>query len=153
MIGAEYRNNLFMLDTFSDLELLKNNTSEVIRVLTERLKFTPRSPTIILNLAVAYIKANNAKKALKLLEDLAKQQPDNLQVQDLLSDCYKSLRMKMEYYISLGKRFALVSDYTKSNMNYNYAYQYAKTRLDKAKINALIVLNEQNRKSDAQFEK
>ena len=153
MIGAEYRNNLFMLDTFSDLELLKNNTSEVIRVLTERLKFTPRSPTIILNLAVAYIKANNAKKALKLLEDLAKQQPDNLLVQDLLSDCYKSLRMKMEYYISLGKRFALVSDYTKSNMNYNYAYQYAKTRLDKAKINALIVLNEQNRKSDAQFEK
>lgn len=151
-ISNEYKDNLFMLDTFADLELLRNNTSEVIRVLKDRLKYTPKSPTILVNLAVAYLKANQAKEAIKLLQFLTKNDPKNLMVLDLQVDCYKALNMKLEYYTALGKRYALVSDYTKSNLNFNYAYQYAMSKLDKAKINALIVLNEQNRKSDAQFE-
>ena len=86
------------------------------------------------------------------LKELSKSHPKNLLIQDLLTDCYKALGMKKEYYIASGSKYALVSDYNRSNMYYNYAYQFATTKLDKAKINAMIVQNEQNRKSDAQFE-
>ena len=151
-IDQTYRTNLFILDTFSDLELLRGNASEVIRVLTDRLKYTPKSPTVNLNLAIAYMNAKQHRKAVTLLKELSKSHPKNLLIQDLLTDCYKALGMKKEYYIASGSKYALVSDYNRSNMYYNYAYQFATTKLDKAKINAMIVQNEQSRKSDAQFE-
>ena len=151
-IEQTYRTNLFILDTFSDLELLRGNASEVIRVLTDRLKYTPKSPTVNLNLAIAYMNAKQHRKAVTLLKELSKSHPKNLLIQDLLTDCYKALGMKKEYYIASGSKYALVSDYNRSNMYYNYAYQFATTKLDKAKINAMIVQNEQSRKSDAQFE-
>ena len=83
-IDQTYRTNLFILDTFSDLELLRGNASEVIRVLTDRLKYTPKSPTVNLNLAIAYMNAKQHRKAVTLLKELSKSHPKNLLIQDLL---------------------------------------------------------------------
>lgn len=153
ILEKKYPNNLFLIDTYSDINLSLNKTESVISRLKQRLALMPQNTTLLLNLAVAYNKKLDYKNSIKCLEKIISYNPNNLLVFNLLAHAYKKNNDKYNYYRIMGQRFAIISEYDKSNQNLNYAAHYAKNRLDKAKINAMVIKNHQTKKLESQFEK
>jgi beta-barrel assembly-enhancing protease len=135
----EDANNLFYLDTKTDLLAQKQAYPQAIALLQPQRKLKPTSQVINANLANIYIEADQAAQAIPLLEDMIFLDKQNLLPYQLLAAAYRKTGDKaMEYFVQ-AEVLALGADYRGAIDQLNYAYRQAEENpLQLARIEARI---------------
>ncbi|MBW8184785.1 M48 family metalloprotease [Shewanella nanhaiensis] len=144
----EDKNNLFYLDTKTDLLLQREANSEAIALLETQKRLKPTSQVININLANAYIESNQAEKAIPLLEDQIFLDKQNQLPFFLLSDAYKKTgNQAMEHFVK-AESMALGADYKGAVDQLNFAYRLTEDNpLQLARIEARIRQFKQSEKA------
>ncbi len=150
-IPKNYQNNLFVVDALTDIYLLLKQPQTALALLDKKYELSPYNQTIAINYAVALNAAGQYKKAVKVLKKYLVRYPENIICYDLLAQNYQKLNMQYEYYVALAQKLALFGEFDQSNAQLNRAAKHAKSRLEKARLDALVVRNEETRLSDKQF--
>ncbi|MCE9678557.1 M48 family metalloprotease [Shewanella sp. AS1] len=132
-------NNLFYIDTKTDLLLERQQFEQAINLLEREKRLKPTSQVININLANAYIESDQPKKAIPILEEvifLDKQSQLPLQ---LLSAAYrKEGNQAMEHYVK-AESLALAANYAGAIDQLNFAYRLSESEpLQLARIEARI---------------
>lgn len=132
-------NNLFYLDTFTDLAIETKQYQKAIAMLSENSVHTPHNQVLTLNLANILIKDKQADKAISLLKDFLLLKPENLLAYELLSDAYRENLQSLEMHQTKAEIYALVAAYPKAIDSLQTAYNFANDRkLEKQRIRARI---------------
>lgn len=131
--------NLFYLDTFTDIAIEMDQTQSAIDRLSAQILHTPFNRVLTLNLANALIKIQNFEKATSLLRDYLLVNPDNMLAYDLLSDAYQNSGQKLEMHQIKAEIYALVAAYPRAIDELHTAYNYANDRkIEQQRIRARI---------------
>ncbi len=135
----EDRNNLFYIDTKTDLLVQKKANKDAIALLETQIKLKPTSQVININLANVYIESDQPTKAIPLLEDMIFLDKQNQLPLFLLRDAYiKTENKAMEHFVN-AESMALVADYKGAIDQLNFAYKLsAENPLQLARIEARI---------------
>ncbi len=145
---AKDKNNLFYIDTKTDLLIEKEDFDGAIALLERHRRLKPTSSVINTNLAHAYIEAGKASKAIPLLEEMIFLDRQNQLPLFLLSDAYKKTGDKaMEHFVK-AETMALGADYSGAIDQLNFAYRLSeKDPLQLARIEARIRQFKQSKKA------
>jgi predicted Zn-dependent protease len=136
---AQTPDNLFYLDTFTDIALATGNNHEAIDRLSAQAKHAPHNRVLALNLANAQIKDKQFAAATRLLKDYLLLNPSNLLAYQLLSDAYGENQQKLEMHQSKAEVYALIAAYPRAIDELQNAYNFAGQRkLEKQRIRARI---------------
>lgn len=132
-------NNLFYIDTKTDLLLQREANAQAISLLETQESLKPTSQVININLANAYIESDLPEKAIPLLEDQIFLDKKNQLPYFLLSDAYKKIGNKaMEHFVK-AESMALGADYKGAIDQLNFAFRLTKDNpLQLARIEARI---------------
>nr|WP_283107858.1 M48 family metalloprotease [Shewanella basaltis] len=132
-------NNLFYLDTKTDLLAQKKDYASAIALLEGQRKLKPTSQVINTNLAHIYVEADQALKAIPLLEELIFFDKQNMLPYQIMADAYRKLDNKALEYYSNAEIMALTANYQGAIDQLNYAYRYSEGQtLQLARIEARI---------------
>jgi len=131
--------NLFYLDTYTDIAIEMNQHTKAIDRLSAQIIHAPFNPVLTLNLANVLIQFGNFERAISLLKDYLLINPDNMLAYDLLSDAYRISQQKLEMHQVKAEVYALVAAYPKAIDELHTAYNYAdKRKIEKQRIRARI---------------
>ncbi|BDM64797.1 putative beta-barrel assembly-enhancing protease [Shewanella sp. NFH-SH190041] len=138
-LRAKDPDNLFYLDTKTDLLAQHNAYPEAIKLLSTQLALKPTSQVININLANIYIEAGQADKAIGLLEEMIFLDKQNPLPYQLLADAYLKLKNKsMEHFVR-AEIMALNADYDGAIDQLNFAFRSAQDEpLQQARVEARI---------------
>ncbi|MGX9460233.1 beta-barrel assembly-enhancing protease [Shewanella sp. A14] len=132
-------NNLFYIDTKTDLLAQKKDYESAIALLEAQRKIKPTSQVINANLANIYVEANQPKKAIPLLEELIFFDKKSMLPYQIMADAYRKLNNKALEYYSNAELMALSANYKGAIDQLNYAYRYSDGEaLQMARIEARI---------------
>ncbi|QSX32003.1 M48 family metallopeptidase [Shewanella avicenniae] len=120
--------NLFYLDTKTDLLTMKKDYDQAIALLTEQRKYRPTSLVINTNLANCYLEAKQADKAIPILEQMMYDDKNNLLPIEMLNDAYRQLGDKAQEYYTNAQLRALRADYRGAIDQLNFSYREATGR-------------------------
>ncbi|MBM7073729.1 peptidase M48 [Shewanella sp. OPT22] len=131
--------NLFYIDTKTDLLLEAGEYDKAVVMLNEQLKLKPTSQVININLANAYIEEGKPQKAIPLLQESIYLDKQNVLAYQLLFDAYhKEGQSALEHYTK-AELLALSANYKGAIDQLNYAHQKTKNNsLQLARIEAKI---------------
>nr|WP_225442271.1 MULTISPECIES: M48 family metalloprotease [Shewanella] len=133
------RNNLFYIDTKTDLLAQKDDYDEAIAMLNHHLKLKPTSSVIAANLANIYVEADQPRKAIPLLEDLIFLDKQNTLPYQIMTQAYRKLGNKALEHYSNAEAMALAANYDGAIDQLNYAYRHSEGQaLQIARIEARI---------------
>lgn len=132
-------NNVFYLDTKTDLLLERKQHDQAIAMLEKQRQLKPTSQVININLANAYIEHKQPLKAIPILEEIIFLDKQNQLPLQLLSEAYKAAGNKsMEHYIK-AEAMALAANYDGAIDQLNFAYRLSEQDpLQLARIEARI---------------
>lgn len=131
--------NLFYLDTATDIELEQKRFAQAISLLAEHNQRTPHNRVLTLNLANALIKNGDYDKATRLLKDYLLVNSGHMLTYQLLSDAYQASKQQLEMHQTKAEIFALVAAYPKAIDELQHAYTFAMdSNLEKQRIRARI---------------
>ncbi|WOT03720.1 M48 family metalloprotease [Shewanella youngdeokensis] len=136
---AKYPNNLFFIDTKTDLLTHKKEHSEAIALLLKQKQLKPTSTVVNTNLANVYIENGQMDLAIPLLEELIFFDKQNQIAYLLLTEAYKKSGNKaMEHFVK-AESLALAADYKTAIDQLNFAYKASTDNpLQLARIEARI---------------
>ena len=141
-------NNLFYIDTKTDLLLARDQHAKAIALLEEERQLKPTSQVININLANAYIEDDKPKKAIPILEEMIFLDRQNQLPLLLLSDAYKKAGNKAMEYYAKAESMALAADYDGAIDQLNFAYRLSEQKpLQLARIEARIRQFKQSKKA------
>ncbi|MCE9684651.1 M48 family metalloprotease [Shewanella sp. AS16] len=131
--------NLFYLDTKTDLLLERQASTEAIALLEHQRRLKPSSQVLNANLANVYIEADQAPKAIPLLEEMIFLDKQNPLPYQLLTAAYNKMGDKaMEHFVN-AESLALNANYPGAIDQLNYAYRFSEDKpLQLARIEARI---------------
>ena len=136
---AKDPNNLFYIDTKTDIYVEQKAYNKAIKLLMTQKKLKPTSAVININLANVYLEANLPQKAIPLLEEqifLDKQNP--LPYQLLVEAYRKSDNKSMEHFVK-AETMALSADYEGAIEQLNSAYKTSRDdTLQQARVDSRI---------------
>ncbi|MCC2615573.1 M48 family metalloprotease [Aestuariibacter halophilus] len=133
------RENLFYLDTATDIALAKETPQVAISLLREQEQRTPRNPVVALNLANALMEDKQTAAAIDVLRDFLLVQPEHYLAQQLLADAYRADGRLLEMHQSKAEIYAALAAYDRAIDELHSAYNYASERqLEKQRIRARI---------------
>ncbi|MGI2258391.1 beta-barrel assembly-enhancing protease [Shewanella sp. GXUN23E] len=132
-------NNLFYLDTKSDLLAQRKDYDDAIAMLNAELALKPTSQVININLAHIYNEAGKEQQAIPLLEDMIFLDKSNPLPYQLLTDSYQKAGNKsMEFFVK-AETLALAADYKGAIDQLNFAFRAAEgDKLQQARVEARI---------------
>jgi len=131
--------NLFYLDTYTDIAIEMNQHQKAIDRLSTQITHAPFNRVLTLNLANVLIKSGDFDRATSLLKDYLLINPDNMLAYELLSDAYRSSEQKLEMHQVKAEVYALVAAYPRAIDELHTAYNYADERkIEKQRIRARI---------------
>lgn len=131
--------NLFYLDTYTDIAIETNQHQRAIDRLSAQIVHTPYNRVLTLNLANVLIKTQDFDQATSLLKDYLLVNPDNMLAYQLLSDAYQNSQQKLEMHQVKAEVYALVAAYPRAIDELHTAYNYADERkIEKQRIRARI---------------
>ena len=143
--------NMFYVDTATDILIELGKAREAIDMLTVQLEKSPRNAVITLNLANAAMKANQHEKATLILRDFLLLNPNHLLSHQLLSDAYGSRSQYLEMHQTNAELFALYAAFPRAIDELQHAYNFTKDdHLAKQRIRARI---QQLRDEEAKLER
>jgi predicted Zn-dependent protease len=132
-------NNLFYLDTYTDIAIGMNQHQKAIDKLSAQIIHTPFNRVLTLNLANVLIKNKDFVRATTLLKDYLLINPDNLLAYELLSDAYSNSEQKLEMHQVKAEVYALVAAYPRAIDELHNAYNFADERnIERKRIRARI---------------
>jgi len=114
-------NNLFYLDTKTDLLNERKDYAQATKLLETQRKMKPTSQVINANLANIYIEAGDPAKAIPLLEDMIFLDKQNQLPYQLLNLAYKKLGNQGMEYFSNAELMALGANYKGAIDQLNFA--------------------------------
>ncbi|QYJ73721.1 M48 family metalloprotease [Shewanella sp. FJAT-52076] len=136
---ARDNNNLFYLDTKTDLLAERKDFQAAITLLEAKRKLKPTSQVINANLANVYIEADESAKAIPLMEDMVFLDRQNPLPYQLMTQAYRKAGNKALEHFSTAETLALAADYKGAVDQLNFAYRYTKDdALQLARIEARI---------------
>ncbi|PKG97444.1 M48 family metalloprotease [Paraglaciecola sp. MB-3u-78] len=139
MLLEKYPDNLFYLDTYTDIAIEMNQHQKAIDKLSAQIVHAPFNQVLTLNLANVLIKFGNFERSISLLKDYLLINPDNMLAYDLLSDAYRISEQKLEMHQVKAEVYALVAAYPRAIDELHTAYNYADERnIEKQRIRARI---------------
>lgn len=131
--------NLFYLDTYTDIAIETNQHQKAIDRLSAQIIHAPYNRVLTLNLANVLIKTKDFERAISLLKDYLLVNPDNMLAYELLSDAYRSSEQKLEMHQVKAELYALVAAYPRAIDELHTAYNYASERnIEQQRIRARI---------------
>ncbi|WP_425542540.1 M48 family metalloprotease [Aliiglaciecola litoralis] len=131
--------NLFYIDTATDIALAEKRFDDAITMLKEEAKRAPRNRVITLNLANALLEKGDVEASILILKDYLLVNPNNMLALQLLSDAYAKSRQMLEMHQSKAEIYALVAAYPRAIDELHTAYNFANERpLEKQRIKARI---------------
>lgn len=131
--------NLFYIDTATDIYLGLGQADKAVNMLKEHARRIPRNSVIALNLANALIKAKKIDEATDILKDFLLINPSHMLTLQLLTDAYGESRQMLEMHQNQAEVYALVAAYPRAIDELHSAYNYATDRkLEKQRIRARI---------------
>jgi predicted Zn-dependent protease len=131
--------NLFYLDTYTDIAIEMKQHQKAIDRLSAQLVHTPYNRVLTLNLANVLIKTGEIDRATSLLKDYLLINPDNMLAYEILVDAYRTSEQQLEMHQVKAEVFALVAAYPRAIDELHTAYNYAdKRNLEKQRIRARI---------------
>jgi predicted Zn-dependent protease len=132
-------NNLFYLDTYTDIAIEMDQHHKAIDRLSAQIVHAPYNRVLTLNLANVLIKSEMFEKAITLLKDYLLINPNNLLAHQLLSDAYESSEQKLEMHQIKAEVYALVAAYPRAIDELHTAYNFANERnIEQKRIRARI---------------
>lgn len=136
---AESNDNLFYLDTLTDVLIELDKAEQAVTELQKRLVNLPRNPVIVLNLANAAIEAEQFDYSAELLRDFMLLNPDHLLSHQLLSDAYAKSNQYLEMHQMKAEVFALYAAFPQAIDELQHAYNFTgDSHLEKQRIRARI---------------
>ncbi|WP_051275293.1 M48 family metalloprotease [Aestuariibacter salexigens] len=131
--------NLFYLDTLTDIGLELKQPDKVLPALKQHAQRTPRNPVVALNLANASIKIGDFDAATQILRDFLLVNPEHYLSYQLLTEAYGENNQMLEMHQSRAEVYALVAAYPRAIDELQHAYNFAADRhLEKQRIRARI---------------
>ncbi|GGD52122.1 putative beta-barrel assembly-enhancing protease [Lacimicrobium alkaliphilum] len=147
----EDEENLFYIDTFTDISLATGQNEQAISRLSSLLKTQPRNRVLALNLANALIQNKEYNRAVSHLKDYLLVNPDHLLSYQLLTEAYGESGQKMEMHQARAEVYALNSAYTRAVDELKTAYNFTQNSvIEKQRILARI---EQMREAETRLNK
>nr|WP_283104708.1 M48 family metalloprotease [Shewanella olleyana] len=133
------RNNLFYIDTKTDLLAQRDDYETAIELLKHHHRLKPTSLVIAANLANIYVEADQPRNAIPLLEDLIFLDRQNVLPYQIMTQAYRKLGNKALEYYSNAEAMALSANYDGAIDQLNYAYRHSEGQtLQIARIEARI---------------
>jgi len=143
-------NNLFYIDTKTDLLAQRKAFDDAIVLLEAQRKLKPTSQVVNANLANIYVESGSPKKAIPMLEELIFLDKQNILPYQIMTDAYRKMGNKALEYYANAEAMALAADYKGAIDQLNYAYRHSEgQQLQIARIEARI---RQFREADRQLE-
>jgi beta-barrel assembly-enhancing protease len=132
-------NNLFYLDTYTDIAIETDQHQQAIDRLSAQIIHAPYNRVLTLNLANVLIKTKDFDRATTLLKDYLLVNPNNMLAHELLADAYRSSEQKLEMHQVKAEIYAMVAAYPRAIDELHTAYNYANERkIEKQRIRARI---------------
>lgn len=132
-------NNLFYIDTYTDIAIAQERYSDAIALLQEQSKRAPRNRVITLNLANTLIEADKVDDATEILKDYLLVNPDNMLALQMLSEAYGKTRNMLAMHQSKAEVYALAAAYPRAIDELHTAYNFTGDKeLEKQRIRARI---------------
>lgn len=151
-ISQSHKSSHFILDTRTDLYIMNNNPKEAVAMLAPKYELMPNNQTVVLNYAVALNAANHTDTAIKILKKFILKNPENVIAYEMLARNYRKQNRMYEYHVTMAEFHSRCGNFDRSNASIMQASRLARTKLEKAKLDAMVVRNEQTKISDKQFE-
>lgn len=131
--------NLFYLDLMTDIYINQKNPNGAVALLTGLWKSKPQNIVLTLNLANAYVSAQNYEPAIEMLRDFLLVNRENFLAYQLLNDAYNRNQMKKEAHMTQAEIYALISAYPLAIDELQFAYnQVGNDSLEKQRIKGRI---------------
>lgn len=131
--------NLFYIDTATDIALAEKRFDDAILLLKEQAKRVPHNRVVTINLANALFEKGNIDQATSLLKDYLLVNPNNFLALQLLADGYAKSRQMLEMHQTKAEIYAMVAAYPRAIDELHSAYNFAGDRpLEKQRIKARI---------------
>jgi predicted Zn-dependent protease len=133
--------NLFYIDTATDIALAKENAPSAIQMLNKHLSKKPLNQVITLNLANVYIEDKQFEKAVELLKDFMLVNPEHFLAQQLIAVAYERSGQNMRMRQARAEIGALSGRYEPAIDELQHAYNLARStgsHLEKQRIQARI---------------
>ena len=107
-------NNLYLLDTYSDLAIAAKKPELALEALSKAYKIKPNNYVVTLNYANVALEAKMPDRAIELLEYYLLNKPRDLLATQMLVDAYKDSKNMAKYNITKGELFALMARYNEA---------------------------------------
>ena len=147
-LARRYPDNLFIIDTQSDLDIAGGHAAQAVSKLERRYQTQPDNSVIVFNLAAGYLELGQAAKAQKLLDLYVRNHPDsNLGWQMLTDACQKS-GDETNLHLAFAESRALQGDFLRAMDELNVARATTSDKLVTARIDARLVQLEQAKRQD-----
>jgi len=141
--------NLFYVDTQTDIDLRTGQTQRAIERLLALNKLLPDNSVITLNLAHAYLDTKQYGQAARVLDLFVRKYSDSILAWSMLADAYQATGRSAEYHIAQAEYHALTAAYKQAINELDLALQQSTDRLQRARIEAR---RSQLRQQQAQLE-
>ena len=132
-------NNLYLLDTLSDLAIAKKAPALALPKLKKAYQYRPNNSVVTLNYANVLLESDETKKATQLLEYYLLAKPNDFLATQILRQAYKKSENMAKYYATSAEYYALVSNYSSAIKSVDRALSVL-TPEDSAEINRLEAL-------------
>jgi predicted Zn-dependent protease len=117
-------NNLFFIDTRTDILLATNETDVALNMLEKEYLLRPNNQVVTLNYANAALKANSPRLALHLLKSLLYYKNNNFLAYEMLVEVYRQLDDMAKYYEAKADIYYQLAIYPKAIDEINMALNH-----------------------------
>ncbi|MBQ4833301.1 M48 family metallopeptidase [Pseudoalteromonas sp. MMG010] len=119
-------NNLFYIDTYTDLLIGQDKADEAVNFLAEKNKFRPNNQVIALNYANAAMHAKKNHLAEQILKTFLLEKPEHSLAKQLLRDNYKDQEKLVDYHEASAAVLAQYGAYIKASDEIQKALNFVK---------------------------
>ncbi len=116
--------NIFVIDLLTDIDIEDHKVSNAISRLKPLHQRRPNNQAVVVNLANAYLVANQGNKAIDILKPYQSKHPQDYLVSTLLTDAYKKANKRCLALQSGAYSFSLQSNYPRALGMYSEALNY-----------------------------
>jgi len=138
-LAKEHPDNLFFLDTLTDIDMALNQSDRAIKRLEHYANSFINNSVVIINLANIYNTQKKYNQAAKLLDLFVRKQPANVLAWSMLSDSYKNLGDIGQMHAAKAEIFILKADYQRAIDEFNSSLAALSIGSAKARIEARLV--------------
>lgn len=120
--------NLFYIDTYTDLAVQSKQFESAIKILSNRAKLAPNNQVVTLNLANVYIQSEQYDQAVRLLKDFLLLNPKHLLAHELLSEAYQKNQQNLEMHQTKAEIYYLLAAHSRAIDSLQTAYTFSQDR-------------------------